>query len=66
MAAYSLTQLALKRAESSLVAAYIYLQPIFAAVGAMLVLGEEISGRTMSCGAIVLFGVWLGVRAPRR
>ena len=39
-----------------------HLQPIFAAVGAMLVLGEEINGRTMSCGAIVLFGV----RAPRR
>lgn len=62
--AYGLTQLALKRAESSLVAAYIYLQPIFAAVGAMLVLGEEINGRTVICGAIVLFGVWLAARSP--
>ena len=66
VAAYGLTQLALKRTESSLVAAYIYLQPIFAAVGAMLVLGEEISGRTVICGAIVLFGVWLAARATRR
>ncbi len=64
--AYGLTQLALKRAESSLVAAYIYLQPIFAAVGAMLVLDEEIQPRTAVCGAIVLFGVWLAARVPRR
>jgi drug/metabolite transporter (DMT)-like permease len=66
VAAYGLTQLALKRAESSLVAAYIYLQPIFAAVGAMLMLGEEITPRTVMCGAIVLFGVWLAARVPRR
>jgi drug/metabolite transporter (DMT)-like permease len=52
--------------ESSLVAAYIYLQPIFAAVGAMLVLGEEIQPRTAACGAIVLLGVWLAARVPRR
>ena len=58
--AYGLTQLALKRAESSLVAAYIYLQPIFAAVGAMLVLDEEIQPRTAACGAIVLFGRLVG------
>lgn len=66
VAAYGLTQLALKRAESSLVAAYIYLQPIFTAVGAMLMLGEEITPRTVMCGAIVLFGVWLAARVPRR
>ena len=66
VAAYGLTQLALKRTESSLVAAYIYLQPVFAAVGAMLVLGEEIGTRTILCGVIVLVGVWLAARAPRR
>jgi drug/metabolite transporter (DMT)-like permease len=66
VAAYGLTQLALKRAESSLVAAYIYLQPVFAALGAMAVLGEEIGSRTALCGVVVLFGVWLAARAPRR
>lgn len=64
VAAYALTQLALKRAESSLVAAYIYLQPIFAAIGALLLLGEEITGRVILCGVIVLFGVWLAARSP--
>jgi len=63
IAAYGLTQLALKRTESSLVAAYIYLQPVFAAIGAMIVLGEEVGPRTGACGAIVLFGVWLAARA---
>lgn len=64
VAAYALTQLALKRAESSLVAAYIYLQPIFAAIGALLLLGEDITGRVILCGVIVLFGVWLAARSP--
>ncbi len=64
VAAYGLTQIALKRAESSLVAAYIYLQPVFAAIGAMIVLGEEIGPRTIVCGVIVLVGVWLAARSP--
>jgi drug/metabolite transporter (DMT)-like permease len=66
VAAYALTQLALKRAESSLVASYIYLQPVFAAIGAFLILDEQIGMRTIGCGVIVLFGVWLAARAPRR
>jgi drug/metabolite transporter (DMT)-like permease len=66
VAAYGLVQTALQRAESSLVAAYIYLQPVFAAVGAMIVLGEEITLRTALCGVVVLFGVWLAAKAPER
>lgn len=62
VAAYGLTQIALSRAESSLVAAYIYLQPVCAAIGAMLVLGEHIGPRTAACGGVVLFGVWLAAR----
>lgn len=64
--AYALIQIALQRAESSLVAAYIYLQPVFAAVGAALVLDEEVTIRIIVGGAIVLFGVWLAARVPRR
>ena len=63
VAAYALVQTALKRAESSLVAAYIYLQPVFAALGTWLILDEHIGSRTLGCGLIVLFGVWLAARS---
>jgi drug/metabolite transporter (DMT)-like permease len=64
VAAYALVQTGLKRAESSLVAAYIYLQPVFAAIGATIVLHEVIGVRTLICGVVVLFGVWLAARSP--
>jgi len=65
VAAYGLVQIALRRTESSLVAAYIYLQPVMATVGAMLLLNEQPTPRTAVCGAIVLFGVWLAARRAR-
>jgi drug/metabolite transporter (DMT)-like permease len=65
VAAYGLVQVALRRAESSLVAAYIYLQPVLATVGAMFLLDEQPTLRTAICGAIVLFGVWLAARRAR-
>lgn len=65
VAAYGLVQIALRRTESSLVAAYIYLQPVLATVGAMFLLDEQPTLRTAICGAIVLFGVWLAARRPR-
>jgi drug/metabolite transporter (DMT)-like permease len=64
VAAYALVQTGLRRAESSLVASYIYLQPVFAAVGAWLILDEHIGPATIGCGVLVLFGVWLAAR-PR-
>ena len=63
IAAYGLVQTALKRADASLVAVYIYLQPVVAAIGAAFVLDEVIEVRTVICGAMVLFGVWLAARA---
>jgi len=63
VAAYGLVQTGLRRAESSLVAAYIYLQPVFAAIGAVIVLDEHVGPRTIVCGVIVLFGVWLAARS---
>lgn len=60
--AYSLVQIGLRRAEASLVAVYIYCQPVIAAAGAALLLGEEVSLRLVICGAIVLAGVWLAAR----
>jgi drug/metabolite transporter (DMT)-like permease len=65
VAAYGLVQIALRRTESSLVAAYIYLQPVIATIGAMLLLDEQPTLRTAVCGAIVLFGVWLAARRVR-
>ena len=62
--AYTLIQTALKTAEASLVAVYVNLQPIFAALGAYLLLGEEPTLRLAVCGAIVLAGVWLAAK-PR-
>lgn len=63
VAAYGLIQTALRRAESSLVASYIYLQPLFATLGAMALLDEQPSLRTAGCGVVVLFGVWLAARS---
>ena len=61
---YALIQIALQRTEASLVAAYIYLQPVLAALGAAILLDETITGRTVIGGAIVLLGVWLAARVP--
>jgi drug/metabolite transporter (DMT)-like permease len=63
--AYGLVQTALRRAEATLVAAYIYLQPVFATIGAIFLLGEEPSMRLVACGALVLAGVWLAARSRR-
>ena len=62
--AYGLVQIALRHTESTRVAAYIYLQPVLATIGATLLLDEQPTLRIVVCGAIVLFGVWLA--ASRR
>jgi drug/metabolite transporter (DMT)-like permease len=59
LGAYSFIQLGLRRAESSLVASYVYTQPVFATLGAVFVLDEQVSVRQVLCGAVVLAGVWL-------
>jgi len=61
--AYSFVQLGLRRAEASLVAVYIYLQPVLAATAAVLILDEPIGPRLVACGGIVLSGVWLAARS---
>jgi drug/metabolite transporter (DMT)-like permease len=62
--AYALTQRAMQHAEASLVAAYIYLQPIFATIGAVLVLGERPGWRTFVAAALVGTGLFLSARNP--
>ena len=61
--AYALVQNALRRAEATLVAAYIYLQPVFASIGAVLLLHETMTPRMIGCGMIVLSGVWYAARS---
>jgi drug/metabolite transporter (DMT)-like permease len=60
--AYSFVQMGLRRAESSLVAVYAYLQPVIAATGAVLVLDEPVGIRLVICGGVVLAGVWFAAR----
>lgn len=64
--AYSLIQIGLRRAESSLVASYIYLQPIFATAGAALLLDERPGGRTALAAVVVFGGVWISAAARPR
>lgn len=61
--AYGLIQTALRRADATLVAAYVYLQPVFATTGAMLLLDERPTPRLAVCGTVVLGGVWLAARS---
>jgi drug/metabolite transporter (DMT)-like permease len=61
--AYSLIQIGLRRAESSLVASYIYLQPVVATVGAAILLDERPGGQTALAAAVVLGGVWISAGA---
>jgi drug/metabolite transporter (DMT)-like permease len=60
--AYAFVQMGLKRAESSLVAAYIYLQPVIVAISAVFILHEPVGIRLVICGVVVLAGVWLAAR----
>jgi len=61
--AYSLTQLALRRAESSLVATWIYLQPVVTLIGAVLFLGERPGVATAIAAGCIFVGVWMSTRA---
>jgi drug/metabolite transporter (DMT)-like permease len=57
---------ALRFARPSLVATYIFLQPIVAACLAWLVLDEQPSARLAAAGLLVALGVGLVVRAQER
>jgi drug/metabolite transporter (DMT)-like permease len=64
--AYALSTYALRRVEASVVALFIYLQPLLGA-GLSLALGfEPPAPRLFAAGAIVFAGVYLAVRAPGR
>ena len=64
---YFLTIWALKRASSQMVAGYIYLQPLVAAIVAPLVLPDEhLSLRTLAAGCAIFAGLGLVILAERQ
>lgn len=68
--AYYLNVWALQRVESSVVAVYVYLQPIVTALLAGPLLGERPSARLLPAAGLIFAGVsltvWAGRRARRR
>lgn len=63
---YLVNAWALGRAPASIVAIYIYLQPVAAAVLAVLVLGEALTSRVILAAALVFAGIALATRARLR
>ncbi|HKO57434.1 MAG TPA: DMT family transporter, partial [Thermoanaerobaculia bacterium] len=60
--AYLLNAWALAHADSSLVAAYTYLQPVLTTVLAAMFLGERIGIAAVAAAAMIFTGVWLASR----
>lgn len=56
----------LQALPASQVGAFLYLEPLVATLVAAAVLSEQIVLATLAGGALILFGVWLVNRAPRR
>jgi drug/metabolite transporter (DMT)-like permease len=65
VAAYLLNAWALRHVDSSLVAAYTYLQPVFVVVLAAIFLHEQIRGVALLAGAMIVAGVAVSSRKPR-
>lgn len=63
--AYFLSVWALKRAQSSVVAVYVYLQPVVAGALAAAILGEPVSARVVPAAILIFAGVALVARAER-
>jgi drug/metabolite transporter (DMT)-like permease len=63
---YFLNMFALKRVPSSLVAIYIYVQPVVGALMAAAALGERPTRSTYAGGALIGCGIWLVTREARR
>jgi drug/metabolite transporter (DMT)-like permease len=59
---YLLSIWALKRAQSSLVAMYVYVQPVVTAVLAPLVLGERVTARAGVASLVIFIGLALATR----
>jgi drug/metabolite transporter (DMT)-like permease len=65
IAAYVLNAWALAHTDSSLVAAYTYVQPVLTVVLAAMFLGERIGPAALIAGVLIFAGVWLAGRTAR-
>jgi drug/metabolite transporter (DMT)-like permease len=63
---YFLNAFALKRAPASLVAIYIYVQPVVGALLAAWVLGERPGAETVVGGGMIAAGIWMVSRDGKR
>ena len=63
---YFLNMFALQKVPASLVAIYIYVQPVVGALMAAAALGERPSASTYGGGALIGAGIWLVTREARR
>lgn len=61
---YGLNAWALARAPASLVASYIYVQPVVGAALAALFLDERPHGGTLAGGVLIAAGIWIVSRTP--
>jgi drug/metabolite transporter (DMT)-like permease len=59
VAAYLINLWTLRHADSSLVAAYVYVQPVVATILAAIFLGERIGVTAVVAGVMIATGVWL-------
>jgi drug/metabolite transporter (DMT)-like permease len=64
--AYYLSVWALRRTESSLVAMYVYLQPVITAVGAPLLLHERVTSRAALAAVLIFAGLALATWGEQR
>jgi len=62
VAAYLINLWTLRHTDSSLVAAYVYVQPVVTAFLAAIILGEQIRGIAIVAGVIIAGGMWLSNR----
>lgn len=65
LVAYWLWYKALEVCEASLVAGYLYLEPIVTSVAAALILGERMSAAAIAGGALILVGLFTAHQHPR-
>jgi drug/metabolite transporter (DMT)-like permease len=63
--AYVLISWTLARAEASLVALFVYLQPLIASFLGVVFQGEELSLRTIAGAGLIFAGVYLALGTPR-
>lgn len=66
LGAYMLNSWALKRVESSVVALFIYLQPLIASVLGVVWLGESLGAGTIFSAALIFTGVGIALTGTRR